>query len=148
MYRKKRSGAGVVGAADAIDGRVGSAQQIWLRQFRPAIKEISQQVDGIGDIEGSIVIVITGIIARSRSTPGEEHCQVEDGIGQVSSGIAVAIAALKRSGGGDQDGEFVHAVGTDWTEGEIIDLVENPEAPVKSKPTTDATARGDGTALG
>ena len=93
MPRKKRSGADVVGAVDAIDGRVGSAQQIWLGQFRPVNKEISQQVDGVGDIEGTIVIVIAGIIARRWSATAEEHCQVEDGIGQVSSGIAVAAGA-------------------------------------------------------
>ena len=57
------SGAGVAGAVQGIASGVRSAHQVRFRVIGSAAEQEGQEVDRIGDIDGSIIVVIAGIEA-------------------------------------------------------------------------------------
>lgn len=81
------SGAGAAGAVEPIAGRVRSAHQVRCRAIGSAAEQKGQHVDRIGDVDGTVIIVVACIRASDGPAPGEENCEVEDGIGQVSGGV-------------------------------------------------------------
>ena len=81
------SGAGVAGAAESITGRVRSAHQVRCRAIGSAAEQKGQHVDRIGDVDGTVIVVVARIRASDGPASGEEDCEAEDGIGQVSGGV-------------------------------------------------------------
>ena len=61
-------------------------------------EEGAEGIDGIGDIELTVIICIAGCFTGDRRALGEkEQVQGEDGIRQVEGQVAVAIARVKEA---------------------------------------------------
>ena len=135
------SGAGVVGAVEAVAGGVRSAHQVRGRAIGSTAEQEGQHVDRVGDIDGSVIVVIACVRAGDRPTAREEYCQVEDGIGQVSGAIRIAIAALESGRDRKQDDQIVFRHGTGTAEVGEIHFVGDSQRLDKIQPAADTTTQ-------
>ena len=137
------SGAGVAGTAQCIAGRVRSAHQVRFRVIGSAAEQIGQEVDRIGDIDGSVIVVIAGIGASDGSAAGKEDSEVEDGIGQVSGVVRVAVAAQEGGHRWKQDDQIVDWHCTSTAEVGVIHFVGYSQRLDKIQPAAHTTTQGD-----
>ena len=65
------------------------------RQVAGAAEEVAEEGDAVGDIEGSVVVAVGGVLAADGAA-GEEVVEGGDGIADVDASIAIHIAADER----------------------------------------------------